>query len=282
MMIQSMTGFGSAQRGIYRVDVRSLNSKYMDIHCRLPQNMMHIEMGIRKSIRERFSRGKFDVFVQETRDENQSMRLNEDILPTLESSISTLKERIGYSGEVSLDTLLMFKDVLFVDEQQSSEGDILLALDEALENLSVMRNTEGKNILSNLRSSLQKIHHTVEMIASLSTHMVEAYQERLMSRIKEIIDRIEVDGFRLYQEAVFMAQKADITEEINRLRSHIKQFDQALNGDVVGKKLEFIAQEMLRETNTISQKSEDIDIINYTIELKTEIDRIKEQVQNVQ
>lgn len=281
-MIQSMTGFGSANRGLYKVDIRSLNSKYMDINCRISHNLLHLEMNIRKLIRERFSRGKFDVYIKETREEFQSMRLDEDILPTIESSISTLKERIGYSGEISLDTLLRFKDVLFVYEHISSEEDILIAVDEALDNLQDMRYKEGENIVENLLVSLQKITDLVNVIDSKSERTVEECRKKLISRLKETLNEVEVDEFRLYQEVILISQKADIKEEINRLKSHIKQFGYSLDNETVGKKLDFLTQEMYRETNTISQKSDDIDIINCTIDLKTEIDRIKEQVQNIQ
>lgn len=281
-MIQSMTGFGSAQRGNYKVDVRSLNSKYIDIHCRLPQSISHFELNIRKSIKDRFSRGKFDVYVQETKDLTPSMRLNEGIIPAIESSITTLKERIGYSGEISIDTLLLFKDMLFVDEQQTSEEDFLIALDEALGKLFDMRYLEGKSIVDALIVSLQKMSDTVNKIESIYEGFLHTYKERLISRIKEVFNQIQVDEARVYQEAVMMAIRSDIKEEISRLKSHIKQFSLSLNNDTVGKKLEFLAQEMLRETNTISQKIDEINIINCTIELKTEIDRIKEQVQNIQ
>lgn len=282
-MIQSMTGFGSAQRGIYKVDIRSLNSKYMDIHCRLPSSIMHVEMDIRKSIRDRFHRGKFDVFVQEMKENmSSSMRLNEAIFLTIQSSINTLKERIGYSGEISIDTMLHFKDVLFVDEYYFSDEDVLMAVHEALEKLWHMRSVEGKSIVDTLLHSLEMMSKLIDMIISHSHTQSQIYKERLTSKIRELFSEVQADENRLYQEAMIMAVKSDISEELNRLKSHIKQFDKTLRGEVVGKKLEFLAQEMLREANTIAQKSDDINIIKHTIELKTEIDRIKEQVHNIQ
>ncbi|MCX8070808.1 MAG: YicC family protein [Thermodesulfovibrionales bacterium] len=280
--MQSMTGFGSSQKGCYKVEIRSLNSKYTDINFRMPQSLFAYEMSMRERLRDNFSRGKFDVTISFTKNNLANLTINNENLLNVQNALKELKNRVGSKGRVSVDSILIFKDIIFGFEDNTSETDLFDAFDSSIEILKNMRLREGENTKQNLLILLQQIDKGYEQIKIRYKEHIEGAQQRLFKKLEPFKVIQDIDETRLYQELAMIVQKYDINEEIERLKIHLEHFRELLNQDVIGRRLDFLLQEINREVNTISQKSEDIEIIKSTIEIKSHIDRLKEQVQNIQ
>ena len=280
--MQSMTGFGSSQRGFYKVDIRSLNSKHMDINFRIPSNLFSYEFILRERLKENFSRGKFDVTISFTQNSSSALNLNKEGILNVQRALKELKTTIGSKGNVSIDSILLFKDLIFTVEQTISEDDLFNAFDNSVKILKDMRIREGLNTRENLIDILNHIETLMTNIKLRYKEYSMGLNDRILKRLEPFKNISDIDETRLYQESAILAQKLDINEELERLTSHLDHFRGLLNQDVVGRRLDFLLQEILREVNTISQKSEDMEIIKSTIEIKAQIDKLKEQVQNIQ
>jgi len=280
--MQSMTGFGSSQRGFYKVDIRSLNSKHMDINFRIPSNLFSYEFILRERLKENFSRGKFDVTISFTQNSSSALNLNKEGILNVQRALKELKTTIGSKGNVSIDSILLFKDLIFTVEQTISEDDLFYAFDNSVKILKDMRIREGLNTRENLIDILNHIETLMTNIKLRYKEYSMGLNDRILKRLEPFKNISDIDETRLYQESAILAQKLDINEELERLTSHLDHFRGLLNQDVVGRRLDFLLQEILREVNTISQKSEDMEIIKSTIEIKAQIDKLKEQVQNIQ
>ncbi|HIJ59487.1 MAG TPA: YicC family protein [Nitrospirae bacterium] len=280
--MQSMTGFGSSQRGYYKVDIRSLNSKHMDINFRIPSNLFSYEFILRERLKENFSRGKFDVTISFTQNSSSALNLNKEGILNVQRALKELKTTIGSKGNVSIDSILLFKDLIFTVEQTISEDDLFYAFDNSVKILKDMRIREGLNTRENLIDILNHIETLMTNIKLRYKEYSMGLNDRILKRLEPFKNISDIDETRLYQESAILAQKLDINEELERLTSHLDHFRGLLNQDVVGRRLDFLLQEILREVNTISQKSEDMEIIKSTIEIKAQIDKLKEQVQNIQ
>jgi len=277
-----MTGFGSSQRGYYKVDIRSLNSKHMDINFRIPSNLFSYEFILRERLKENFSRGKFDVTISFTQNSSSALNLNKEGILNVQRALKELKTTIGSKGNVSIDSILLFKDLIFTVEQTISEDDLFYAFDNSVKILKDMRIREGLNTRENLIDILNHIETLMTNIKLRYKEYSMGLNDRILKRLEPFKNISDIDETRLYQESAILAQKLDINEELERLTSHLDHFRGLLNQDVVGRRLDFLLQEILREVNTISQKSEDMEIIKSTIEIKAQIDKLKEQVQNIQ
>lgn len=280
--MQSMTGFGSSQKGQYKVDIRSLNSKYIDINFKMPSSLIAYDMTLRERLKENFSRGKFDVTINLTKGNLTNLTINMENLLNVQSALGEIKSKVGSKSKVSLESLLIFKDLIFGFEDSTKEADLFDAFDSSIVMLKNMRILEGEKTKQNLLNTLQQIDNLNEHIKAKHQEYLAGSQQRLLKKLEPYKIIQQIDETRLYQELALIVQKNDINEELERLKSHIDHFKELLNQDIVGRRLDFILQEMYREVNTTAQKSEDIDIIKTTIEIKTQIDRLKEQVQNIQ
>ncbi len=284
-MIQGMTGFGAAEREGFRVEVRSLNHKYMDVSVKLPSVLMGQDIAIRNLLKERFARGKFDVTVSLTGRERVSVRLNRELARGIYSEFLELQRELGLPGSLGIDFLTRYRDILLSEEKSYDESALFEALEEALASLERMRKTEGATLAGDMLQRLGRLGDIRNEVESFAHQVPLRYQELLMKRIGELLSAAtpSPDETRIAQEVAMLAQKADITEELDRLRLHIGQFSSLLSkGDVVGRRLDFVLQEMHRETNTIASKTDDIRIINLTIEARTEMEKLREQAQNIQ
>ncbi len=277
-----MTGFGFAQKGGVRVDVRSLNSKHREIHFHMPAVLNIYEMKMRELLRDRFVRGRFDVAISFTENSGRTFNVDMEALESINRTLQELNSRLGYESTIDLDSLLVFREYFIKKEEDIREEELLEAFILSLSALQEMRNREGSLLRHSMIDSIGALSRAVEEIRELSQALSERCRDKIMRRLNQLIDTSSIEEARLCQEVAFIAQRADISEELERLNSHIHQFLTSLEQETTGKRLDFIVQEMFRETNTISQKSEDIKIINLTISMKTEIERLKEQAQNIQ
>lgn len=282
-MLRSMTGFGSSEQEGFRVEVRSLNHRFLDITVRLPSLLVSREVAVRNLVKERFDRGKVDVFVTLTEKARPRISINKDLAREMLLAFSSLQQELSLPGSLQIDFFSGYRDVL-VTEEPALSGEVLdRAVEEALSRADEMRQQEGESLGRDLLERIEDVTKTVEEIASLAREAVPAYQRVLRARLEELLAAPAVDEGRLAQEVALLAVKSDISEEITRLRSHVAQFGSAIaGGGTVGKKLDFILQEAHREVNTIASKSDELRIRNFTISLKSDVEKLREQIQNIQ
>ena len=290
-MIRSMTGYGrgeSKAEYFWVVELKSVNHRFLDIYVRLPRPWLQLEEKIKNFIKEKISRGWVDVFVSLKSDNIPSeIKIDKNIVENYYKKLVEIKQDIGFEGPISLSLLSMMPEIFSLEELEPSEQDMWdslePALNEAVSNLIVMRQKEGHNLWQDILMRLQIIEDKTEQIYARSDVVVEEYRQRLVQNIQKLAQDITLDPERLEAEVVLFAERSNITEEVIRLRSHIEQLRGMENSDgSVGKKMEFIIQEMYRETNTIGSKSSDNDIIKEVIEIKSELEKIREQIQNIE
>jgi len=282
-MIQSMTGFGVAEKDGFKAEVRSLNHRYIDISIKIPSFLLEHEMPIRNLIKERFSRGKFDVFVSLTNKQQAKVGVNKELAKGIYNAFSELQKEFSIPGSLSIDFLSGYKELLFSEELSYSSETLYDAINNAILQLETMRKNEGESTYKEMLQCVKKIEGIHGEISRRIKEIAFTYKENLTKKIADLLLGAPVDEARIIQEAAILAQKSDVTEEGSRLLSHIQQFCKLLSSnEAIGRRLDFLLQEMMRETNTIASKVGDIDIINLTIEIKAEIEKLREQAQNIQ
>lgn len=291
-MIKSMTGYGRAKLSKddreYQIEIKSVNHRYLDISVRIPKQFSYLEETIKKEIAKKVKRGKIDVFVtfENNSLEGKEIKINTELAKAYIDELKKLAEKENILSDIQVTEISKYPDVLNIQSSQDDEKiteEVLETITIATDNLVQMRETEGNKISEDLLKRLNIINKKVEEIAKLSTGLIEEYVVKLEERIKEILKNQEIDKTRLAQEVVIYADKCSIEEEVTRLNSHISQFKNLLNSnEAIGKKLDFIIQEMNRETNTIGSKANNLEITNGVIDIKTEIENIREQVQNIE
>ena len=291
-MIKSMTGYG---RGIiskndreYQIEIKSVNHRYLDISIKMPRQLSYIEEAIKKEISSKVKRGKIDVFITFNNNslEGRTIKINTELAHAYIKELKSLSEKENILSDIQVTEISKYPDVLNIQNEQDDDKikeEVIEVVNVAIDNFISMRQAEGSKISEDLLKRLDYIQIKVNEISKLSTGLIEEYVVKLETRIKEILKNQEIDKQRLAQEVVIYADKCSVEEEITRLNSHIIQFKNLLNSDeAVGKKLDFIIQEMNRETNTIGSKANNLDITKRVIDLKTEIENIREQIQNIE
>ena len=254
----------------------------------MPRTLSYLEEEIKKLISEKIKRGKVDVFVtfENNSAEGKEIKINTEIAKIYIDELKKLAEQEAISANIEVTEISKYPDVLSIQNTQDEEQikkELLEATNTAVERLIQMRQAEGSKIAEDLLQRIQYIKQKIIEISKLSTGLIEEYVVKLESRIKEILVNQEIDESRLAQEVVIYADKCSIEEEVTRLDSHILQFEKLINSnEAIGKKLDFIIQEMNRETNTIGSKANNLDITNGVIDIKTELENIREQVQNIE
>ena len=291
-MIKSMTGYGRADKKVelrdYQIEIKSLNHKYLDITIKMPKNISHKEEEIKKLVKSKLHRGKIDILVTFTDNsvENKKITLNTDLAKIYINQLRELAQEEKIWSDIQVTDIAKFPDVLIVENNQDDEmleQELQEVTMQALNQLIEMRRNEGNKIAEDLQKRIEDIKEKVENISNLSTGLIENYIVKLNARIKELAQDCEIDENRIAQEVVIYADKCSVEEEVTRLNSHISQFKELLKSDEnVGKKLDFIIQEMNRETNTIGSKANSLEITNEVINIKTQLENIREQVQNIE
>lgn len=296
-MVRSMTGYG---RGVYSdnqrsitVEVKAVNHRYCDITVKMPRKYSFAEEKIKAAAKEVMRRGKIEigVSIDNFGKSETDVNLNLEVAKRYYDALTRLGQSFELSGDgqVPLSLLAGMTDVLTTvpaaDDEEEFTRELMAALKEALEGISAMRTVEGEKLALDILKRADIIENTKNLIAERAPKIEREYKEKLKARITELLDgSVEVPEDRLALEAAIFADKANITEEIVRLGSHIDQLRTFINGDeeTVGKKIDFLVQEMNREANTIGSKSNDMDITSWMLELKAEIEKIREQVQNIE
>ena len=292
-MPRSMTGFGRSdeKNGHYEiaVEIRSLNNRYLDIGLKLPKPLNSYEYLLKEQVKKKIIRGKISIVInfKNLTLTDGDFRLNKDTVQFYRQLLEQIKKETGLQDQVTLDHLLKFKELVepeeIVLEDNEIEALLMKAFDKALNNLDIMRKKEAKNITQDMYYRLDNIKATVDEITNKAKQTPRLELEKLYNRLEDRIKNKEVDRDRLELELALIADRVDVTEECIRLSSHIDLFKDVLdNKDEVGKQLNFILQEMHRETNTIGSKTTDITISHDMIKLKEEIEKLREQVQNLE
>jgi uncharacterized protein (TIGR00255 family) len=291
-MIYSMTGFGKAIATInnctYEIEVKSLNNRFVEVSLKLPSNLYSREYEIREALRKKIRRGKLLLVVnlQKQQENASALTIDEEKVHALLEQLKELKKKFGIKGQLEIADLLNVKEMFSQDSESLSDEDFELfkgALNESLDNLLHMKMLEGKELAADLESRLDKILSYLALIEKDFKENLKIYFEKTKERIQELVADVAKYNDRMEIELALLADKSDITEECVRLKSHIKYFKEALsNGDDVGRKLNFLCQELHREANTISSKSYGNEITYNSLLIKEEIERIREQVQNIE
>lgn len=292
-MIKSMTGFGKGENEAegrkFTVEIKSVNHRYNDINIRLPRFMISLEDKIRKHLMQKISRGKTDVYINfETFSQQDiSVKLNEQLAAAVAQKLNYLQSTFGLKSDNTLDLVSRFPEVLTTENIEENEEimyDILLpALDSALEQFTAMREREGAALKEDILKKCAVLKDLTKRIEEKAAVVPEEYKQKLKNRIDELLGDVPVDEQRISQEVLLFADRCCIDEEITRLYSHISQLEEILESDEpVGRKLDFLVQELNREANTSASKSGDLYITQAAIDLKSEIEKIREQIQNIE
>ena len=292
-MVKSMTGYGRARemRGgrDITVEVRSINNRYLDCTVKLPRAYIFAEDAIKTRVQRAISRGKVDVFV--TIDTSAAdvavVQVNEGLARGYYEALTQLKQTFSLSGDISPEVLARFPDVLAVtkaeEDVEAIAADICAVLDSALESYNAMRTVEGEKLAQDVASRVDAIEQTVQRVEEQSPQTVAAYRQRLEAKMQEVLHSTAIDESRILTEAAIFADKVAVDEETVRLRSHISQLrDMLQSGEPVGRKLDFLIQEVNRECNTIGSKCNDLSIARDVVSMKAEVEKIREQVQNME
>ncbi len=293
-MLNSMTGYGRSekQNGLFacKAEIRSVNNRFIEINTRLPKFLAALELPLKKLIKSKCARGSFDLFLSLEKEDASGADL--EIKPNLGlatqyfKAFKQIKDELGLAGDMPIEVLLGVKDIIKTEPltlDTSQETMIIETVEDALSALIKMRQEEGNHLQKDLTERLQGIHQLTRSIQERQPVVLEEYRNRLKEKIKTLTEGMELDETRMAQETALMADRCDISEEITRLGSHLEQFSKFLKKpEPIGRKMEFITQEINRETNTIGSKSVDFQISQNVIEIKSLLEKIREQLQNIE
>ncbi len=292
-MARSMTGYGKGENEAFgrkfTVEIKSVNHRYNDITIKAPKFMNSLEDKIRKKLSQRIFRGKTDIYINfETFSQDDvSIKINEHLAASYMETLNHIEKKYAVTSCNKLDLLAKFPDIITVEKIEEADNvvweTVEPAIDTAMNNFILMRETEGKSLKNDILKKAEKIKEITDLIKERSPVVVDEYKHRLEARLDELFDKMPIDEQRIAAEVVMFADKSCVDEEITRLYSHIEQLKHIISSDgAIGRKLDFLVQEMNREANTTGSKSNDIQITNAAIELKTEIEKIREQIQNIE
>ncbi|QPJ63127.1 MAG: YicC family protein [Candidatus Nitronauta litoralis] len=292
-MLKSMTGYGrfEQQNGSFscKAEIRSVNNRFIEISARLPKYLSCIELPLKNMVKARCARGSFDVFITIEKDsssQEMEIRPNLDLATQYHNAFKEIQDQLGLHGNIEISSLLSMRDIIKSEPMEFDEEKQKLILDtvnKGLTELIRMREEEGKSQSKDLSGRLDEIEDWIDKIRSRQPEIINAYRDKLQEKIKTISDGIDIDPARLAQETAIIADKSDIAEELTRLESHLAQFRELIKQDQpVGRKLEFLTQEINRETNTIGSKSIDFEVSQHVVEIKSLLEKIREQLANIE
>lgn len=288
-MIRSMTGYGKGSNEYFKVEIRSLNHKICEIRIRLPQGFMLLEDRVRSHVKEKLSRGRIDVFIEEEKplDVHTTPKIDEGLIREFVNQLSNISKSIKLENDLKLSHLLNIPDIITIKrdpiDEEMAWTYLKEPLSEALQNLNKMRLKEGERLSQDIRKRVDGIGGALQRIKDKAKDLPKHTKERLEKRLHEMLGQHEIDENRLMLEIAILVDKYDITEEIVRIDSHLSQFEDMLERDEpMGKGLNFLSQELNREVNTISSKADNLEIIQETLFMKNELEKIREQIQNIE
>ena len=292
-MIKSMTGYGRAVETVngreFTVELRSVNNRYLDCTVKMPRSLSFAEEAVKQAVKQAVSRGKVDVFIA-VRSENTDdtkISLNTAVVEGYLSAMRQLVSEYGVKDDISVSVLSRMNDVFTVEkpevDEQQLKADLMVVLEKALEGYNAMRSTEGAALDQDLRSRGETILELVAQVEAGNGQTVIDYRTRLYNKLKEVLNNTAIDESRILTEAAIFADKVAVDEETVRLRSHLQQMNTMLSGGgAVGRKLDFLLQEMNREANTIGSKCTDVNLARIVVDIKAELEKIREQTQNIE
>lgn len=291
-MIKSMTGFGRGEYGVegkrYLVEIKSINHRFTDISIRMPRSFNFLEDKIRQFVLKDISRGKIEVyiFIENLGLEGRSVLVDKALASLYIKELKELNRELDLQDDLTLSSLLRLPEILKVESDNDDDSiwsELSNALDSAIKNLIMMREQEGIKLKNDILNRSNIIKDMVSNIETRAPKVVTEYKERLNNRLKELLDNASIDETRLAMEVAVFADRASICEEVTRLKSHLNQLSMILESkESIGKKLDFLVQEMNREVNTIGSKANDLEITKLVVEAKSEIENIREQIQNIE
>ena len=291
--MKSMTGFGRSKlernKREYTIEIKAVNHRYSDISVKMPKNISYLEDFVRKEVLANISRGKIDIIIGYTDNstEGKNVVINESLAIMYINSLKELANKCNINKNIEVTEITKLPDVLHLKQDETQEDIIKNELDEclrlAIKSFLDMREAEGNKIKADLNIRLDRIYTIIQEISEYSTGLIEEYGVKLKERVQEVLREELIDESRIAQEIVIYSDKISIEEELTRLRSHILQFKQMLESkEAVGKKIDFLIQEMNREINTIGAKSCRLEITNCVVKAKSELEDIREQIQNIE
>lgn len=292
-MTGSMTGYGRSQESIngktILVEIKSVNHRYFEFNAKTPRGCAFLEEKLKNLVAQKVSRGKIDLYLSIIFDETSEVqvKVNKELAKSYLAAAEEICTSFNVKNDISLNSFLRIPDVFTAEKADIDEEalwqDVKAVAQEALDRFSQMRQKEGKKLEDDLLSKLLNIENLVSKVEEISPLTVKDYRDRLLSKITEILSDKTIDESRILTEAALFAEKVAVDEETVRLRSHLSQFREILGEDIpVGRKLDFLTQEINRETNTIGSKAQDIRIAKIVVELKSEIEKVREQIQNLE
>ena len=292
-MVKSMTGYGRAVETVngreYTVELRSVNNRYLDCTVKLPRTLSFAEDAVKQAVKATISRGKVDVFISLRAEGAQDVQVTLNA-PVVEGYLAAMRQMVGTYGvrdDISVSTLSQLPDVFTVEkpevDEEALQADLMGVVDKALTQYDAMRSAEGKALENDLRGRGQTILELVSQVEAGSGQTVIDYRTRLENKLKEVLANTAIDESRILTEAAIFADKVAVDEETVRLRSHLDQMNHMLTaGGAIGRKLDFLLQEMNRESNTIGSKCSDVRLARIVVEIKAELEKIREQTQNIE
>ncbi len=293
MTIKSMTGFGRGELEkngrVWTAEIRSVNNRYLDLKMKLPRGCAALEEKIRKKVSEIYQRGRIDLYLSVTGDfsDQLEVKVNLSLAENYRAALQSLSEKFGLDFDITAQALAAYPDVL-IREQRDEDLAVVWEIvekvvDEALTSCDAMRAKEGEALAADLITRLNSFEQIIAGIEKNVPELLEQRQKNLQERLEKLMTNVQLDPARLAQEVAIMADKTDVTEEIVRLRCHIGQFTAFLDeGSGIGRKLDFLIQEFLREVNTLASKISDAAVAHLTVDLKSELEKMREQVQNIE
>jgi len=292
-MICSMTGYGryeieENERKV-TIEISSINHRYLDLNIRMPKTLSHLEDSVRTAIKQKVARGKLDVsiYCYSTAEEDIEIIVNDNLCKGYIDGFRKIGKTFNIQDNIKLSHLMAINDLVMIQKKVGDSDKVLGTLEKALEHaldaLAKMRLREGDALKKDIQDKVQGLNELIGAISERSYLVVDEYKKKLEARITMLLENISIDPNRLATEAAFFADKCSIDEELTRLKSHILQLSHILEEEsIVGRKLDFLMQEMNREANTIGSKANDVEITKQVVDLKTEIEKIREQVQNIE
>ncbi len=287
----SMTGYGKSEyscEGLkFVVEIKAVNNRNFDFNCKSPRAFMAFEDMIRKTVQEYVSRGRIDLFINFTdmREKESAIEVDLEKAVAYYNASKLISDKLGLQNDMSVSSIMRSPDVLVdnsVVDYSDLEGVLKETVKSACEKFNEMRKIEGERLVQDMLSRIDAIESLVKNISERAPLVVSEYRERLQNKIEDFLADVELDQARLLNEVAFFTDKVNIDEEITRLKSHIKQFRSIVSSNGSGKKLDFLMQEFNRESNTICSKSNDIEVTSNALSLKNEIEKVREQVQNLE
>ena len=292
-MIKSMTGFGRCEytegNRKYTVEIKSVNHKFLDVNIKMPKKLFMFESALRNELKKYASRGKVDIFItmEDVSESNALLKYNKDLANEYMTYLRQMSEDFGIDNDIRVSTLSRYPEVLtmedVVEDEEELWKELQIAFRTAAEKFVEARITEGEQLAKDLHEKLDNMLQYVAFIEERSPQLIKEYREKLQAKVQELLGDVKVDEARLLTEVTIFADKSCVDEEIVRLKSHIATTKSLLSANAdIGRKLDFMAQEMNREANTTLSKANDLEISNCAIELKTSIEKVREQIQNIE